>query len=89
MFVGCHANMSQLSCRNWTSALSYLSSRLELMAAVLHSSMNPRLILLVSSVGRIEVMARASFEGIVKSSSTDLPSTCAGRTTEGLEVRAV
>jgi hypothetical protein len=37
------------------SALSYLSSRLELMMAVLRSSENPRLILLVSSVDRIEV----------------------------------
>jgi hypothetical protein len=34
-----------------------LSSRLELMMAVLRSSVNPRLILLVSSVGRIEVAA--------------------------------
>jgi hypothetical protein len=31
------------------------ASRLELMMVVLHSSENPRLILLVSSVGRIEV----------------------------------
>jgi hypothetical protein len=38
------------------SALSYLSSRLELIIAVLCSSENPRLILLVSLVGRIEVM---------------------------------
>jgi hypothetical protein len=37
------------------SALSYLSSRLELMMAVLRSAANPRLILLVSSIGRIEV----------------------------------
>jgi hypothetical protein len=34
-----------------------LSSRLELMMAVLRSSANPRLILFVSSVGRIEVTA--------------------------------
>jgi hypothetical protein len=39
------------------SVLSYLSSRLELMMAVLRSLANPRLILLVSSVGRIEVTA--------------------------------
>jgi hypothetical protein len=39
------------------SVSSYLSSRLELMMAVLRSSVNPRLILLVSSVGRIEVAA--------------------------------
>jgi hypothetical protein len=39
------------------SVLSYLSSRLELMMVVLRSSANPRLILLVSSVGRIEVTA--------------------------------
>jgi hypothetical protein len=71
------------------SALYYFSSRLELMIAVLHSSKNPRLILLVSSVDRIEVVARASFEGIVKSSSTDLLSTCAGRTTEGSVLRAI
>jgi hypothetical protein len=44
--AGCHANMSWLSCRNWTSTPSYLSSRLELMMAVLRSSANPRLILL-------------------------------------------
>jgi hypothetical protein len=59
------------------------------MIAVLRSSENSRLILLVSSVGRIEVMVGASFEGIVKSSSTGLPSTCAGRATEGLVVRVV
>jgi hypothetical protein len=53
--VGCHANTSRLSCRNWTSVPSYLSSKLELMMAVLRSSANPRLILFVSSVGRIEV----------------------------------
>jgi hypothetical protein len=57
--------------------------------AVLRSSENPRLILLVSSVGRIEVATGASFEGIVKSSSTGLPSTCAGRATEGSVVRVV
>jgi hypothetical protein len=57
MFVGCHEKMSRLSCRNQTSELSYLSSRLELMIAVLHSLENPRLILLVSSVGHIEVAA--------------------------------
>jgi hypothetical protein len=49
--------MSRLSCRNRTSAPSYLLSRLELMMAVLRSSVNPRLILLVSSIGRIEVAA--------------------------------
>jgi hypothetical protein len=71
------------------SVLSYLSSRLELMIAVLRSSENLRLILLVSSVGRIEVAVGASFKGIVKSSSTDLPSTYTGRATEGPVVRAV
>jgi hypothetical protein len=55
--AGCHANTSRLSCKNWTSAPSYLSSRLELMIEVLRSSANPRLILLVSSIGRIEVTA--------------------------------
>jgi hypothetical protein len=53
--AGCHTNTSWLSCKNWMSALSYLSFRLELMIAVLRSSANPRLILLVSLVGRIEV----------------------------------
>jgi hypothetical protein len=37
------------------------------MTAALHSLENPRLILLVLSVGRIEVAVGASFEGIVKS----------------------
>jgi hypothetical protein len=55
--AGCHANTSRLSCRNRTSTLSYLSSRMELMIAILRSSENPRLILLVSSVGHIEVMS--------------------------------
>jgi hypothetical protein len=71
------------------STLSYLSSRLELMTAVLRSSENLNLILLVSSVGRIEVMVGASFEGIVKSSSVVLPLTCAGRAIEGPIMRAV
>jgi hypothetical protein len=57
MSIGCHANTSRLSYRNWKSALSYLSSRLELMIAVLRSLENHRLILLVSSVDRIEVAA--------------------------------
>jgi hypothetical protein len=39
--------------------------------------------------GRIEVVEGASFEGIIKYSSTDLPSTCTGRATEGPVVRAV
>jgi hypothetical protein len=59
------------------------------MITVLRSSENLRLILLVSLVGRIEVAVGDSFEGIVKSSSTGLPSTCAGRATEGPAVRAV
>jgi hypothetical protein len=59
------------------------------MIAVLGSSENPRLILLVSSAGHIEVAAGASFEGIVKFSSTSLPSDCAGRATRGPTVRAV
>jgi hypothetical protein len=42
------------------------------MTAVLRSSKNLRLILLVSSVGRIEVAIGASFQGIVKSSSAGL-----------------
>jgi hypothetical protein len=48
---------------------SYLSSKLELMMAVLRSSANPRLILLVSLVSRIEVTDWASFAGTVRSSS--------------------
>jgi hypothetical protein len=72
MSVGCHAKTSRLSYRNWTSALFYFLSRLELMTAVLRSSKNLRLILLVSSVGRIEVAIGASFQGIVKSSSAGL-----------------
>jgi hypothetical protein len=42
------------------------------MTAILCSSENPRLILLVSSVGRIEVVDSTSFEGIVKPSSAGL-----------------
>jgi hypothetical protein len=63
MSACCHANTSRLSCRNWTSALSYLSVRLELMTEVLRSSKNLRLILFVSLVSRIEVAADALFEG--------------------------
>jgi hypothetical protein len=59
------------------------------MTAILRSSENPRLILLVSSVRRIEVAVGASFEGIVKSSSTGLPSTYTGKATEGPVVRAI
>jgi hypothetical protein len=42
--------------------------------AFIRDSENPRLILLVSSVGRVEVVVGTSFEGIVKSSSVGLPS---------------
>jgi hypothetical protein len=59
------------------------------MIAVLHSLENHSLILLVSSVGRIEVVAGASFKGIVKFSSTGLSSACVGRATWGPVVRAV
>jgi hypothetical protein len=59
------------------------------MTAVLRSSENPRLILLVSLVDHIEVAVGASFEGIVKTSSTSLSSICAGRATKGPVVRAV
>jgi hypothetical protein len=59
------------------------------MIAVLHSSENPRLVLLVFSIDRIDVVAGASFEGIVKFSSTSLPSTCVGRATGGSVVRAI
>jgi hypothetical protein len=57
--------------------------------AVLRSSENPRLILLVSSVDRIEVMTDALFEGIVRPSSVSLLLTCAGSATEGPAMRAV
>jgi hypothetical protein len=59
------------------------------MTVVLRSSENPRLILLVSSVGCIEVAVGASFEGIVKPSSVGLSLICAGRATNGPTVRAV
>jgi hypothetical protein len=59
------------------------------MIMVLRSSENPRLILLISSVDRIEVTVGASFERIVKSSSTSLPSTYARRTTKGSTVRVI
>jgi hypothetical protein len=59
------------------------------MIAVLHSSENPKLILLVSSVNRIEVISGASFEGILKFSSTSLPLAYAGRATGGPIVRVV
>jgi hypothetical protein len=59
------------------------------MTMVLCSSENLRLIPLVSSVGHIEVAVRASFKGILKSSSTGLPSTCTRRANEGPTVRVV
>jgi hypothetical protein len=59
------------------------------MIALLRSSENHILILLVSSVGRIEVAAEASFEGIMKFSSSNLPSACTRRATGGPAVRAV
>jgi hypothetical protein len=55
--------------------------------AVLHSSANPRLILLVSSVGRIEVAVCASFAGTVRSSS-GLEFACTEEIADGLVVRA-
>ena len=69
------------------SAPSYLSSRLELMMAVLRSSANPRLILFVSSVGRIEVTAWASFAGTARSSS-GFEFAYAEEVVDGLVVRA-
>jgi hypothetical protein len=57
------------------------------MMAVLRSSANPRLILLVSSVDRIEVTARASLVGIVRSSS-GLMSAYTGGAVGGPAVRA-
>jgi hypothetical protein len=44
------------------------------MTAVLRSLENPRLILLVSSVGRIAVEVNASFERIVRSSPAGVSS---------------
>jgi hypothetical protein len=55
----------------------------------LRSLENSRLILLVSSVGRIEVAIGASFEGIVKPFFASLSSFCAGRATDGSAVRAI
>jgi hypothetical protein len=62
--MGCHANMSRLSCRTWTSALSYLAVMLEPMIVVLRSSENPRLALLVSSVSRIVVAVMLRLWGL-------------------------
>jgi hypothetical protein len=56
-----------------------------MMMAVLRSSMNPRLILLVSSVGRIEVTAWASLVGIVRPSS-NLVSASAGGSCRGSSI---
>jgi hypothetical protein len=58
------------------------------MIAFLHSAENLRLIILVSSVGRIEVAVGASFKGIVKSFSAGLPSTRMGRAIEVLAVKS-
>jgi hypothetical protein len=55
--------------------------------AVLRSSANPRLILLVSLVGRIEVAACASFAGTVRSFS-GLEFACTEEVADGLVVRA-
>jgi hypothetical protein len=59
------------------------------MMTVLCSSKNPRLIFLVFSVGRIEVAPSASFEGIVRLSSSSLQFACVGRATGGPAVRAI
>jgi hypothetical protein len=59
------------------------------MTAVLRSSENPRLIVLVSLVGRIKVMTDASFEGIVRPASVGLSLTCVESATEGPVVRAI
>jgi hypothetical protein len=55
--------------------------------AVLRTSANPRLILLVSSVGRIEVAVCASFAGTVRSSS-GLEFAYTKEIVDGLVVRA-
>jgi hypothetical protein len=71
------------------SVLSYLSVRLELITVVLRSSENPRLILFVSFVGGIEVVADASFEGIVRLSPAVVSSLLARSAIEGPAVRAI
>jgi hypothetical protein len=76
-------------CRNWTSALSYLAVRLELMITVLRSSEKPRLALLVSSFDRIVVAVDASFVGIVRSSPAGVLSFDVIRAIEGPTARAV
>jgi hypothetical protein len=57
------------------------------MMVVLRSSANPRLILLVSSVGRIEVTAGASFTGTARS-SPGFEIACVEEVVVGLVVRA-
>jgi hypothetical protein len=57
------------------------------MMAVLRSSANPRLILFVSSVGRIEVTAGALFTGTTRSPS-GFVFACAEKVVGGLVVRA-
>jgi hypothetical protein len=59
------------------------------MIVVLLSSEKPRLVLLVSSDGRIVVAVDASFVGIVRSSPGDASSFVAGSTIEGLVERVV
>jgi hypothetical protein len=59
------------------------------MITVMCSSEKPRLTLLVSSVGRIEVVADASFVGIVRSSSTGVSSFRVEGAVEGPVVRAI
>jgi hypothetical protein len=89
MSAGCHANTSRLSCRNWTSALSYLSVRLKMMIKVLRLSEKPRLILLVSLINHIVVVVDSSFVGIVSSSLAGVSSFHADDAIEGSAVRAV
>jgi hypothetical protein len=59
------------------------------MIAVLCSSKKPRLTVLVSSVGRREVAAGASFVGIVRSSPAGVSLFCTKGAIEGLAVRAI
>jgi hypothetical protein len=70
-------------------ALSYLAVRLELMIIVLRSSKKPRLALLVSLVGHIEVAVDASFLGIVRSSPAGVSSFSAVSAIQGPAVTSV
>jgi hypothetical protein len=69
MFASFHAKMSQLSCRNQTSASSYLGDGVVQIIVVLVKSGRPKPSILISSVRRIEVDDVASEAWIERSSS--------------------